>query len=492
MNQRKSIVDDAWDSAIGGVDWLKSVLFGEFADNRPLSAVVADMLVGFVPGVVIVTSARDAVAVIIRLAQHPEKRDDTLEWIVLAACMITLALPLALAAGGAVAAGVGAVVGGIAGSELGAALRAVMLLLIKEAAKLGEVIRFLQKFVKGDVLGFLRAIKFARYEKALLLAFDKTAKKLIDICRGLRSYLENFAYFNDAKRAISILVEWERRFYAVQAAALQHLPAALAELDARLAKVLAQVAPKEWHLANAGVKTTAPAKATLSAQHIEDTAGKSLKPLRSESSAGAGHAGATGGGGPDKPPRKDKPEKVDKPNEEPNSKRQEVLDGEHAVGAGRASKFDYAVKEVPGDLVSDSRGVYGYIPMEGTQFAPPKWPVDWTNPEQVAAARGVRLGYHQGLADEATWVADMRGRGLPDEDIARQIVDMRNQTRMSKYSEDQLPVLYERNMTTYGSPYGPTYESLLAKYGSPQGVIAAGTRSNVTMDILTGIAKVDP
>lgn len=157
-----------------------------------------------------------------------------------------------------------------------------------------------------------------------------------------------------------------------------------------------------------------------------------------------------------------------------------------------ADLFSYVVKTLPSDLVPDSRGVYGYVPKEGTQFAPPKWPVDWTNVEQVANARGVRLEYHQGLADEVAWVDKMRADGVADESIARQIVDMRNQTRMSKYSPEQLPVLYERNMGTYGNPYGPAYETLLAKYGSPQGVIASGTRSNPTMDILTGIAKFQP
>ena len=60
----KSIVDDAWDSAVGGLEWLQSVIFGEFAEHRSRSALVADMLLNFAPGVVIVTSARDAVAVI--------------------------------------------------------------------------------------------------------------------------------------------------------------------------------------------------------------------------------------------------------------------------------------------------------------------------------------------------------------------------------------------------------------------------------------------
>jgi hypothetical protein len=381
MSERTSIVDDAWDSAVGGLGWLKSVLFGEFVDNRPLSAMVADMLVSFVPGVVIVTSARDAVAVIVRLAQHPEKREDTLEWIVLAACMITLALPLAMAAGGAVAAGVGAVVGGIAGSELGAALRAVMLLLIKEAAKLGDVVRFLQKFIKGDLIAFLRAIKFATYEKALLMAFDKTARKLIDICQGLRAHLERLRYFDDAQRAIAALTEWERRFYAVQAAAIKQLPIALAELDARLAKLVGQVAPRDSHIAVPAVKAESPKKAELHAQHVDDVPGKPLKPALSEhsrggvekasgtASASAGKNAGVSGGGPEKPPRKDLPEQIKKPEEGPNTKRQEVLGGDFSALYAKAPAAKAQIDQLADEIAAKYGGRVAKAPIKSEKRA---------------------------------------------------------------------------------------------------------------------------
>jgi hypothetical protein len=155
-----------------------------------------------------------------------------------------------------------------------------------------------------------------------------------------------------------------------------------------------------------------------------------------------------------------------------------------------ARDFSYIVKEVPHDLVADTKGVYGYLPKAGSQFSPPKWPVEWSNAEQVAAARKVRLDYHQGLASEKDIVTNLRSKGVSDESIARQIVEMRNQTRMSKYSPEQLPTLFERNINTYQNPYGPSFESLLNKYGSFQEIINAGTRSNATMDILTGIGKV--
>lgn len=352
-----SILDDVVDSALGGLHWLKSVLIGEFADNRPLSAVIADMLVSFVPGVVIVTSARDAVAVTVRLAQHPEKRQDSMEWILLAACLITLALPLALAAGGLAAAGVGAIVGGVAGSELGAALRAVMLMLIKEATKLAEALRFLQKFMHGDIMLFLRSIKFAKYEKVLLMAFNKTVNKLLEICRSLRGKLEYLSYLDDVKHAIAKLASWERKFYVLQQDALRQLPKAVAELDMRLAKLLADSAPKETHVAVSGLPAPAPAAKPPPVQRVRDPVGSHL----SDSRAGthlSPEAGPSGSSVADveqakKPTHpksepastvssqvKSKPDKVDSVIEGHNTKRQETADPAPAVGGAPAKNLN--------------------------------------------------------------------------------------------------------------------------------------------------------
>lgn len=308
--EQQSILDDAWAHIVGSMDWLKSVFFGEFQDNRPLSAVVADMLVSFIPGVVIVTSARDAVAVILRLANHPEKREELMEWVLLSACLIVIALPLAMAAGGLAAAGVGAIVGGIAGSQLGAALRAVMLMLIKEAAKLVELVQFLQKFIKGDILKFLRAVNFAKYEKPLIQALNKISGKLLDIVKSLRAHLESLRYFDDVKAAIQKLAEWEKRFYGVQQDALKYIPKALAELDARLAKILAQTAPKEAHTVAGGVQADKTAAAAPAVQRVMDTPGKSMPKVE-------GKKPPTGAVPKPKPKTAPKPAPKDKPQPTP-------------------------------------------------------------------------------------------------------------------------------------------------------------------------------
>lgn len=350
----QTVLEEAWSLIVGHMEWLKSVFFGEFADHRPLSSVVADMLISFLPGVVIVTSARDAVAVILRLAHHPETREELMEWVLLSACLIVIALPLAMAAGGAAFAGVGAVVGGIAGSELGAALRAVMLMLIKEATKLAELVRFLQKFIIGDVLKFLRAVKFAQYEKPLLQALNKVAGKLLDIVKALRAHLEGLRYFDTVKATIATLADWEKKFYALQQDAIKQLPKALAELDARLTKVVAQTAPKEVHTVAAGVQADKTAAAIPAKQRIRDTPGKALPKVGDKAPPAGGNLKAVTKSKPaaktqpkkaPDTPLKDSPDPVKPPDEGTNTKKQTVADAAVTADRERITQLSTEARE---------------------------------------------------------------------------------------------------------------------------------------------------
>lgn len=354
-----SLVDEAWDRVVGSFHWLKSVLLGEFEDNRSLSAIIADMLISFVPAVVIVTSSRDAIAVILRMAKYPEKREDLMEWVLLCACLITIALPLTMAAAGVAAAGVGAVVGGIAGSELGAALRAVMLLLIKASTKLMEVVQFLRKFMKGDILKFLRAIKFAQYDKALVSALRQFVGKLLEITQGLIKYLDSLPSIQHTRQLIAKLKDWEKRFYGVQQSAIKNIPLALAELDARLAKVLTEVLPREVHTVPAGVKAEKPLVVTPPKQEVRDVPGRVFK----EADTAKPHPPAKlitakpVTPPPEKPPRKDRPEEPEPAEDKSNTKKQEVAD----------ARVESETKATPATLATNPRNI-----REAAQTWPPE------------------------------------------------------------------------------------------------------------------------
>lgn len=160
-------------------------------------------------------------------------------------------------------------------------------------------------------------------------------------------------------------------------------------------------------------------------------------------------------------------------------------------GAGAAFDPIYTVTAMPADLVQDARGVFGYMPTPGTEFAnTEKWP-DWTDPEAVAKANATRVEYHKGLAEKAQWVESLRAQGATDAAIGRQLVDMRNEARMAMYAPEDLPKLLERNMKVYKNPNGPSYEDALKKAGGDAGeVVAAALRSNKGVDVLCGVCKI--
>ena len=146
---------------------------------------------------------------------------------------------------------------------------------------------------------------------------------------------------------------------------------------------------------------------------------------------------------------------------------------------------------MPDDLIADSKGVYGYLPKEESQFHSSKWPVDWTDKIQVGKARETRLKYHSELEKKKELVNTLRTQGISEDGIARKLVEARNTDRLSHYkTPESLDAVYNRNLEKYDNIYGPTYESQLAKYdNSPKKVIDASLRSNDSVDILTGIAK---
>lgn len=111
-------------------------------------------------------------------------------------------------------------------------------------------------------------------------------------------------------------------------------------------------------------------------------------------------------------------------------------------------------------------------------------------PEEREQAREVRLRYHQ-LLDTMERVADrMHEEGRSDEEIARVLVDMRNEAKditRAGMSPEAVQALEERNMKKYGNPLGPTADQQFAKYGSWAKVIEASTRTSAAVDQELGI-----
>ena len=235
------ILDRTWNGMGEAWEWLRGVILGEWEDNRSTSQVVSDALAGMVPGIGSIITLRDLIAVIVRLAKHPEKREDVDEWILL----IAMLLPLIITVLGAVVAGVGALVG----AELGGFLRAVALMLVKKGGVgLRSILEFLQGHGYGNAAAALGEIKFSRYRQAVADGLNAHIDKLVNLTRGFQTRLTALSPDSLPRwlpgrtrmmQAIAYTPTLIKQFEQLRATGRRMIPLALIEMDNRLAALLA-------------------------------------------------------------------------------------------------------------------------------------------------------------------------------------------------------------------------------------------------------------
>jgi hypothetical protein len=236
-----TLIDKVWDGAGETWQWLRGVVLGEWEDNRSVSQIVTDALAGFVPGLGSVITLRDLIAVIVRLAKHPEKREEVEEWILLVAML----LPLIITVAGVAVAGVGALVG----AELGGFLRAAALFVVKKGGvAFKAMVEFFQAHGYGDVVKALRQVKFAQYKAALVKGLGEQIDKLIRLVKGFEEKLKALhpgslpTWLPGRQSVINGIAhcqEFAKQLEALRKAAVEMIPKALIEMDNRLAAMLA-------------------------------------------------------------------------------------------------------------------------------------------------------------------------------------------------------------------------------------------------------------
>lgn len=141
------------------------------------------------------------------------------------------------------------------------------------------------------------------------------------------------------------------------------------------------------------------------------------------------------------------------------------------------------------DIVVNPDAVYGYSPNpESTRLGKYADALDWTDKDQVAAAREERKAYLEEFNTLYKLIEDMLGEGKNVEEIARAVSAKRNEIRLAAYDNDpeRLEIVKQSNLDTYGHEEGPTPDQLFEKYGSWQTVIEKALSSNPGMDACLG------
>lgn len=141
------------------------------------------------------------------------------------------------------------------------------------------------------------------------------------------------------------------------------------------------------------------------------------------------------------------------------------------------------------DIIENPKAVYGFSSNpESTRIGKYANKIDWTNPEQVEIARKTRKAYHD--ANESM-LQKLYDEGYTTKDIAAKMVEERNYNCINSYIKngdlEDLAIVKQSNLETYGSEFGMSLEQALEKYGSYQEVINATVGSNPGMDACAGL-----
>lgn len=142
------------------------------------------------------------------------------------------------------------------------------------------------------------------------------------------------------------------------------------------------------------------------------------------------------------------------------------------------------------DIVENPSAVYGFSPNpESTRLGKYADAIDWTDPDQVAAARAEREAYHESMSELYRMIEDMLHEGKNVEQIARAVSRRRNELRLEAHADDPegLALVKQSNLDTYGDEMGPSADSLYEKYGSWQTVLEKALSTNMGMDACLGL-----
>ena len=142
------------------------------------------------------------------------------------------------------------------------------------------------------------------------------------------------------------------------------------------------------------------------------------------------------------------------------------------------------------DIVENPAAVYGFSPSPAEESTLKEYAdaIDWTDPDQVFAARAQRQAYHDSMEELYAMIMTMVQEDRDIEAIARAVSRRRNELRLEVYTDDPegLAIVKKRNLDTYGNELGPTQESLYEKYGSWEMVLIKALGTNPGMDACLG------
>ena len=216
-------------------EWLWGTVQGGFNEKQSISQIIVDAVIGMIPIVGDVTAARDLVAVILRMIEEPEKREDKLEWVTLVLLLFAL-IPVA---GGAIK-GVGKLV--LKAAENGSDAAKVMVEVVK-------VLNFAGHY--GDAVKFFKALNFEAHTADILGQWRKLTQRLDDVSDVILKKWHALI----PGGMITRIEQLQAGVRKLKEVGERMIPDALKELNAKLKAVQAHLYQGEWHEIGGAMKS---------------------------------------------------------------------------------------------------------------------------------------------------------------------------------------------------------------------------------------------
>ncbi|TKI02614.1 DUF4112 domain-containing protein [Martelella alba] len=229
-----SVPGVAWfkETSLETGQWIWGTLQGAFNEKQTISQIIVDAVISMIPLLGDVTAVRDLIAVSIRLAKEPKKRESVSEWVFLVILLFAL-IP---------------VIGGVIKGDGRLVLR-VTTQAAENVETLGEVIKFLNRIGEGDAVKWLSKLNVVEYQAQLI-------EKMGNLCDMMTTTVKQIL---KARIGRMLPKKWQADLLRVRdgIAALQPLaskmiPQALIELDAKLRVLQALVYKGGTHTVTTG------------------------------------------------------------------------------------------------------------------------------------------------------------------------------------------------------------------------------------------------
>jgi len=149
-------------------DWIWGTTQGAFNERQTTAQIIVDAVIGMIPLVGDATAVRDLIAVLLRLSNEPQRREQVSEWVLLVVLLFAL-IPV-----------VGGVIKGVGRLALRVGKNAA-----DNSKLLTETIQFLNRIGRGNAVKWLKQLDVMKYQGELVGKFSDFCASIADTISGI-------------------------------------------------------------------------------------------------------------------------------------------------------------------------------------------------------------------------------------------------------------------------------------------------------------------